>query len=370
VIEPQVLFESNQTFAIKVADDLAWRYSLTGTLPFKEDMRSQALLGLWEACTRFNPDKQALHKNNVRKQLEDSFWTVVLADAIPEESEEKADPYATFWQWAYMRVYGSIMDYLRKEGLITRIQGPDKDKKTMLYKNRFLSGDLVPMGMSLEGVDDQVTFLDLFPSKDTTDSNAHELDRKQLLKDIINSSALTEFEKKAVFSYYCSEQKVSMREVAEEANVSNTVVSSALRKALEKIKRSPVLLSYKEGKELTKYLLWWLFTRKGEDEMSPVTSVITVTTAGTPVQWLSNTSIGAGAIAVAPYPTNSGTNIYIGTKGLVASSYTNLLAQGILPLGSSWGLASPTGTSALLPSDYFFDVDNSGDKIIVTYWPI
>lgn len=369
MIEPQALFESNQSFAVKVADDLAWRYSMTGTFSYKEDMRNVALMGLWEACTRFNPEKQALHKSNVHNQLEESFWTVLLADTMPEEAEKKADPYATFWQWAYMRVYGSIMDYLRKEGLITRIQGPDKDRKTILYKNRFLSGDLIPVGTSLEGVDDQVTFLDLFQSKDDTERDAQEMSQKQLLRDIINSSGLTAFEKESVLSYYCTEQKVSMRQIAERANVSNTVVSSALRKALDKIKRSPILISYREGRELSKYLLWWLFTRKG-DEMSPVTTVITVPTAGTPVQWTNDTSRGAGAFAVMPHPSNAGTNIYMGTKGVVGSTFTNILAGGVLPLGSTFSINAPNGASPLLPSDYWFDVDTNGDKVLLTYWPV
>ena len=132
--DPQTLFSSYESKAVKVAEDVGWKYAMTGTWAYNEDIRQQALIGLWEACTKFDPERQQLHKNNVKGQLDQSFWTVMLGDSVPDEPNNTTDPYATFWQWACMRVYGSVMDYLRKEGLITRLQGKNKDTKTMLYK--------------------------------------------------------------------------------------------------------------------------------------------------------------------------------------------------------------------------------------------
>lgn len=371
-MEPEVLFSRHEHSALKVASDLSWRYSMTGTYAFLEDMRNVARMGLWEACTRFDPHKQSLNNHKIRKTLDNSFWSVVLSGEVPFQTPEKADPYATFWKWASMRVYGSVMDYLRKEGLITRLQGKAKGTKTMLYKNRFLSGDSVPEGKNnFEGSDEQISFLDLFPSKDNIDQRQDATDRKELLRDIIRSAHLTDTEMRVVLMYHCSEDSVSMRVVSEELGISKTAVAPILKSALEKIRRSPVLLSYREGKELTRYLLWWLFCiKRGDEQVSPVTAIISVPTAGSPVQWLTDTSRGAAAIAVAPHPSNSGTNVYIGTAGMVTSTFTNLIANGILPSTTSWSLQAPTGTSAILPSDYWFDVETNGDKLLVTYWPI
>src|SRR5665213_2754435 len=128
-MQPAQLFEKHQQDAIKVADGLVYKFHSVGALPYRLDIRNEALTGLWQACTRFDPTKQTL-KSDL------SFWGVLFAGKEPKIPA----PYDYFWGWARMRVDGSCRDFLRKEGVITRID-EDSQKGTMVLSDRLVSLD-------------------------------------------------------------------------------------------------------------------------------------------------------------------------------------------------------------------------------------
>ena len=101
----------------------------------------------------------------------------------------------------------------------------------------------------------------------------------------------------------------------------------------------------------------------------PVQSLgkITVTTAGTPVQ-INSTNIPCQAISIQALSSNAG-KVYVGLSGMSKTTLIGNLAVLAVPSGAiipSFS-ASVDSANGLNVSQYWIDVDNSGEGVLVAY---
>lgn len=103
--------------------------------------------------------------------------------------------------------------------------------------------------------------------------------------------------------------------------------------------------------------------------MAPVTVVVTVAAAGTPVR-VSTISIQASHIRVEPARANTG-RILVGDSSLSASTLAGVISDLAIPGVAdipSLDIDAGDGTNALDVSDYYIDATVNGEKARVTYW--
>jgi RNA polymerase sigma factor (sigma-70 family) len=101
--DPNLLFSKHERAAADAARLLVAHFSRSGALAYREDCIAEAKKGLWQACLRYDPNKND-----------------------------------NFWGYAKRRVRGAVYDYMRTERIIVKSGLPDH---TALM---FISGDEVP----------------------------------------------------------------------------------------------------------------------------------------------------------------------------------------------------------------------------------
>lgn len=102
--------------------------------------------------------------------------------------------------------------------------------------------------------------------------------------------------------------------------------------------------------------------------MKPICSIVTVTTAGTPVALTTDKSISVNAIWIEPHPDNGAGPYYLGSSALVVSTRVGLVhVFSNIGEAFSWP-QSQSGNNQISPAEYKVDVTTSGDKFLVTWW--
>ena len=102
--------------------------------------------------------------------------------------------------------------------------------------------------------------------------------------------------------------------------------------------------------------------------VTPVNSTVTVTTAGTAAQCVSDTDYKPSSIYFEALGTNTG-YIYIGLSGVSSTAYiTRLTAgQGFTVKADGLGGHGRVGSAGLQLSAFYADASVSGEKVQVTY---
>ena len=102
--------------------------------------------------------------------------------------------------------------------------------------------------------------------------------------------------------------------------------------------------------------------------MLPKCLLITVPTAGTPVQLTTDPSIVCVSLLIKALPSNAGPSVYVGrAANFNATSGADLIAD-INGADQSLLVQAPDNTNRIAPSQYWVDAASSGDKLLVTYW--
>src|SRR5437660_12061669 len=102
--------------------------------------------------------------------------------------------------------------------------------------------------------------------------------------------------------------------------------------------------------------------------MHPYSVVISVPTAGTPVQLTTDKSIVCVSLLIKALASNAGPTVYVGrAANFNAVSGANLIAD-INGVNQSFVMQASHATNRIVPSDYWIDAATSGDKALVTYW--
>jgi RNA polymerase sigma factor (sigma-70 family) len=224
-IAPEDLFSRHLDDAVEVAKKYISKFSLVGSRSYKEDIIAEASKGLWQACTRFSPDKQVLHSSQ-------NFWSLLFSNELPPDY----DPYATFWTYAKSRVHGSIRDYLRKEKITTRQY--DESDKSLILEDRVVSIDgVMPRGFdessgSLAASRDR--YSDYFRSSDTADKLLQDDLAAERLQEFVSSAQLSDLEAKVVMMAY-RPPGMDVEEIASDMQKPPTVIRKTLKVALLRI---------------------------------------------------------------------------------------------------------------------------------------
>lgn len=211
-----------------MAENLCWHYAVSGALAYQEEAVSEALLGLWQACTRFDESKQVMQRRELRRIAEYHFWHLLFAGALPVFAADAT--YQNFWIWAVRRIRGSVIDLFRRERIITRLQGKEDGYRTLLYKDKFLSCDAV-LKNDGEGAR---RYVEAFASPERADKGMDELEREQSIRAMLDASGLTDLEKWLIQRRYAEEGSIS--EIARESGNSGAWVCGAVKTALAKIR--------------------------------------------------------------------------------------------------------------------------------------
>ncbi len=102
--------------------------------------------------------------------------------------------------------------------------------------------------------------------------------------------------------------------------------------------------------------------------MQPFSMVVTVPTAGTPVQLTTDNSIVCVSLLIKALPSNAGPTVYVGrAANFNATSGADLIVD-INGVNQSFLVQASDGTNRIVPSQYWVGAANSGDKLLVTYW--
>jgi hypothetical protein len=102
--------------------------------------------------------------------------------------------------------------------------------------------------------------------------------------------------------------------------------------------------------------------------MGPVTIVVKVLAAGTPVQVTTDSTVVASMLNFHPVAANAG-NVYVGSSGLNKTSFANVITE-IAKTGPDFQIIPGAGASALVVSEYWIDAVNTNDQVTVTYWTL
>lgn len=275
---PTDLFFLHQQKAKDVAIKLCWYYACSGALNFQDEAQSEAQMGLWKYCQEYDPSKQRNEVKKERARTDEIIQCLVFG--YPPPIYPPRDPYATFWMFGILRVQGGVLDFFRKERLITKPSpGPDvkgfpksslKDikkrlsagepeeeiaarysisvksvrglKPTMLYQERFVSLDRPLSDFSNGGgyaAGD--TFGDVLPAPDTSE---HRIEREHILYMVgmlKGNARLTDAEQKAISLYY-DEEENSKAQVARLMHVPFTTASELIESGLQKMRRYAELI--------------------------------------------------------------------------------------------------------------------------------
>jgi DNA-directed RNA polymerase specialized sigma24 family protein len=233
-LTPLDLFEAYRDKAEKMASSLCWHYQVSGALAFQEEAKSEALMALWKECQKFDPQKQGFQRKQYSVQV---FWNVLLGDqSFPLTSAK--NPYANFWIYCVQKVRGRVIDFFRAQRLITK-QQPNaagiRPKKTLLYRDRFISTSTQVSELRSGDNPSFSTLLELLPSLDRADGQDEHLDRRKRIRNIMTFAHLSDLETKVVAIYY-SDSGISKKEIAQELGISQPRFTVALNSALEKMR--------------------------------------------------------------------------------------------------------------------------------------
>jgi hypothetical protein len=103
--------------------------------------------------------------------------------------------------------------------------------------------------------------------------------------------------------------------------------------------------------------------------MQPVSKVITVVTAGTPVRLSTDTTLRVVGLFIKAAPGNTGGTIYVGsTATFPKDASADGLVADVNGGSASFALNCEDGTERLKPCEYWVDVATSGDKVLVTWF--
>src|SRR5438128_8725187 len=102
--------------------------------------------------------------------------------------------------------------------------------------------------------------------------------------------------------------------------------------------------------------------------MQPYSVVISVPTAGTPVQLTTDKSIVCVSLLIKALASNAGPAVYVGrAANFNATTGANLIAD-LNGVDQSLLVQAPDNTNRIVPAEYWVDAAASGDKLLVTYW--
>jgi hypothetical protein len=99
---------------------------------------------------------------------------------------------------------------------------------------------------------------------------------------------------------------------------------------------------------------------------------ISVTTAGTPVQFTSTTTNCNAFFIEYPFASQTGPNVYIGKTGLVKATLVGVwrklaLVAAATAVPDKWDVISPAMFAPFDLSTFYVDADASSDYILVSY---
>ena len=101
--------------------------------------------------------------------------------------------------------------------------------------------------------------------------------------------------------------------------------------------------------------------------MQPNCALITVPTAGTPVQ-LPAVPGGVEALMIKGLASNLGSTVYIGRASNFGKTSGVDLIIDLNGAGETFSMTTKDGTRRIYPVEYWVDVATSGDKLLVTWW--
>lgn len=102
--------------------------------------------------------------------------------------------------------------------------------------------------------------------------------------------------------------------------------------------------------------------------MQPTTTLITVPTAGTPVQ-LPAYPHGVAAVHVKGLASNAGASVYVGNSATFdKAGGAGLIADLLKALNERFVLEMQNAKDQIYPDQFWVDVATSGDKLLVTYF--
>src|SRR3954454_22404367 len=102
--------------------------------------------------------------------------------------------------------------------------------------------------------------------------------------------------------------------------------------------------------------------------MQPFSLVVSVPSAGTPVQLTADNSIACVSLLIKALASNTGPAVYVGrAANFNASSGAGLIVD-INGPDQSFSIQAPDNTNRIVPAQYWVDAATSGDKLLVTYW--
>src|SRR5947209_18919962 len=102
--------------------------------------------------------------------------------------------------------------------------------------------------------------------------------------------------------------------------------------------------------------------------MLPKCLLITVPSAGTPVQLTTDKSIACVSLLIKALASNAGPAVYVGrASNFSATSGTDLIVD-INGVDQSFLIQASDSTNRIIPSQYWVDATTSGDKLLGTYW--
>src|SRR5712692_7770824 len=102
--------------------------------------------------------------------------------------------------------------------------------------------------------------------------------------------------------------------------------------------------------------------------MQPCSMVVTVPSAGTPVQLTTDNSIACVSLLIKALASNAGPTVYVGrAANFNATSGADLIVD-MNGVDQSFLVQASDNTNRIVPSQYWVGAANSGDKLLVTYW--
>ncbi len=102
--------------------------------------------------------------------------------------------------------------------------------------------------------------------------------------------------------------------------------------------------------------------------MQPFSLVISVPSAGTPVQLTTDNSIACVSLLIKALASNAGPTVYVGRAANFNPTTGADLIVDINGVNQSFLVQASDSTNRIIPSEYWVGAANSGDKLLVTYW--
>jgi len=101
--------------------------------------------------------------------------------------------------------------------------------------------------------------------------------------------------------------------------------------------------------------------------MQPHCVLVTVPTAGAPVQLISDSSIACVSLLIKALASNTGPSVYVGrSSNFDKTSGVDLIAD--LSADQSLLIQASDNANRIVPAQYWVDAAAGGDKLLITYW--